>query len=87
MPKFIIGYGLAEHTDVIEAPDRETALNEAAGRSALDGIPPPEAYPHKGEESDGDWSWAIPYTEDKAWDLGLLDPPKQRDERLTPWWG
>ncbi len=80
MPKFIIGYGLAEHVDTIEAPTLEAARDEAAGRSALDGI---EGL----SGADGDWSWAIPYTEHKAWDLGLLDPPKQRDERLTPWWG
>jgi hypothetical protein len=78
MPKFIIGYGLAEHTDVIEAPNQEAALNEAVGRSALDGI-----EDIKGD--DGDWSWAIPYTEDKAWDLGLLDPPKQSKQAV--WWG
>ncbi len=76
MPKFIIGYGLAEHTDVIEAPNQEAALNEAYGRSALDGIVE--------DRDDGDWSWAIPYTEDKAWDLGLLDPPKQKQ---SAWWG
>jgi len=81
MPKYIIGFGLAEHTDVIEAPNQEAALNEAAGRSALDGI-----SPQNGEErDDGDWSWAIPYTEDKAWDLGLLDPPKAAKQ--AAWWG
>ena len=80
MPKFIIGYGLAEHTDVIEAPNLEAALNEAVGRSAIDGITDLS-------EADGDWSWAIPYSEDKAWDLGLLDPPKQRDPDRAPWWG
>ncbi len=81
MPKFIIGYGLAEHVDTIEAPTLEAARNEAVGRSVLEGSLTAE------EAADEDWSWAIPYTEDKAWDLGLLDPPKQRDERLTPWWG
>jgi hypothetical protein len=79
MPKFIIGYGLAEHVDTYEAPTLEAARNEAVGRSVMEGSLTAE------ESADEDWSWAIPYTEDKAWDLGLLDPPKATKQ--AAWWG
>ncbi len=73
MPKFIIGYGIAEHTDVIEAKDQEVALNEAAGRACLNG-----------SELNDD-VWAEPYSELRAWDLGLLENP--RNEKQQAWWG
>ena len=44
-------------------------------RSVIDGL----------DADDSDWSWAEPYTEGRAWDLGILDPP--RSEARTPWWG
>lgn len=80
MPKFIIGYGLNANVDVIEATDLDAALTEAVGRSALDGV-------FEGDDACCDLTWAEPYTEGFAYDLGLLDPPTQRDvwRSQAPW--
>ena len=78
MAKFIIGYGRRSEIDVIEVADLDAALMEATRLSMLDGLL---------DDDLADTTFAEPYTDDLAWEYGLLDAPAVRHpfRMAVPW--
>lgn len=78
MHKWIIGYGWKADIDVIEAEDKDAALDVADQRSMQRGVP---------EEDLCDYSWAEPYSDELAFELGWIGEPTEKDHWRTqaPW--
>lgn len=73
MTRFIIAYGWESETDIIDAPSLEDARQEAANRSMRLGLLDDDLC---------DTTWAQPYEEGLAFDLGLTEDEPDRPLKL-----
>lgn len=73
MQKFIIAHGWDSRVDMIDALDLQAAKSEAARRSMADGLL---------DDDLSDTTWAEPYSDLLARDVGILDTQRTR----APYW-
>lgn len=74
--QFIIAYGWDSEVEIIEAISLKEALAEATCRSLKEGLL---------DDDLADTTWAEPYSEDLAHDVGLLPLDEMRDWRRDHW--
>ena len=83
MPSFVVASGWDAEPDIIDAPSLEAARAKAVEFSMAKGLSAEDA-------GNPEHSWARPYTEDLAYELGLVHYDEREVARLAwraqaPW--
>ena len=71
MTRYIIGYGWHSDVDIIEAASLDEAEMKATERSLMDGLL---------DDDLSDSTWAEPYSDGRAYELGLFTPDEPRSK-------